>query len=70
MCVHVIHFFIQEHYKQINTIKLSPDGTELLIGYEAVELFRHSMVAKYDIFNLKTKWIDRALIRAVSNGYM
>ncbi|XP_061402753.1 venom dipeptidyl peptidase 4 [Musca vetustissima] len=44
-----------EIYKSGSSFKLSPDNTKILVRYDVEEIFRHSYIAKYDVFDIATR---------------
>uniref|UniRef100_T1PEM9 Venom dipeptidyl peptidase 4 n=1 Tax=Musca domestica TaxID=7370 RepID=T1PEM9_MUSDO len=44
-----------EIYKTGSSFTLSPDNTKILVRYGVEEIFRHSYIAKYDVFDIATR---------------
>ncbi|XP_037960326.1 venom dipeptidyl peptidase 4 [Teleopsis dalmanni] len=44
-----------EKYSSGSTFTLSPDNKKILVRYDVEEIFRHSLIAKYDVFDIETK---------------
>ncbi|XP_065355936.1 venom dipeptidyl peptidase 4 [Calliphora vicina] len=42
-------------YNHSSSFKLSPDNTKILVRYDVEEVFRHSFIAKYDVFDIATQ---------------
>ncbi|KAI8123404.1 hypothetical protein FF38_13690 [Lucilia cuprina] len=42
-------------YNRSSSFKLSPDNTKILVRYDVEEIFRHSFIAKYDVFDIATR---------------
>lgn len=45
----------QNIYNRSSSFKLSPDNTKILVRYDVEEIFRHSFIAKYDVFDIATQ---------------
>ncbi|KAM7351517.1 venom dipeptidyl peptidase 4 isoform 1-T2 [Cochliomyia hominivorax] len=42
-------------YNRSSSFKLSPDNTKILVRFDVEEIFRHSFIAKYDVFDIATQ---------------
>uniref|UniRef100_A0A1L8EG47 Venom dipeptidyl peptidase 4 n=1 Tax=Haematobia irritans TaxID=7368 RepID=A0A1L8EG47_HAEIR len=42
-------------YSSSSSFTLSPDNTKILVRYDVEEIFRHSYIAKYDVFDIASK---------------